>query len=92
MEAARHILPDSWKSGRWEKADAVVFARYDSVDTQASMPSGVTADPAGDRDIYTVGLSFFPVENLVIKADYQVRDDDASGLPELFNVGLGWTF
>jgi hypothetical protein len=29
---------------------------------------------------------------LVIKADYQIRDDEASGLPERFNLGIGWSF
>jgi hypothetical protein len=29
----------------------------------------------------------------VIKADYQLRDDEsAEGLPERFNMGLGWSF
>jgi hypothetical protein len=93
VEAARHILPDSWKSGRFARSDAVAFARYDKVDTQASMPAGVTADPAGNRDIYTIGLGFYPTTNLVLKADYQIRDDDTSnGLPERFNLGIGWVF
>jgi len=93
VEAARHILPESWKSGRHARADAVAFARYDRVDTQASMPSGVPADPEGKRDIVTLGLSFFPTTNLVLKADYQIRDDDTSnGLPERFNLGIGWVF
>lgn len=93
VEAARHILPDAWRTGRWTKADLVAFLRYDKVDTQAEMPSGVAADPAGKRDVYTLGFSFFPTSNLVLKADYQVWDDDtAQGLPESFNVGLGWSF
>jgi hypothetical protein len=93
VEAARHILPDAWRSGRWTKADLVAFLRYDKVDTQAEMPSGVTANPAGNRDVYTVGLSFYPTSDLVLKADYQVWDDDTpQGLPESFNVGLGWSF
>lgn len=93
VEAARHVFPDAWKSGKWEKADLVAFARYDDVDTQASMPSGVAADPEGDRNIVTFGLSFFPTTNLVVKADYQIRDDDTpNGLPERLNFGIGWAF
>ena len=93
VEAARHVLPDSWKTGRWQKADAVAFVRWDQVDTQASMPDGVARDPRGARDELTFGLSFFPTSNLVLKADYQIRDDDTpAGLPERFNLGLGWSF
>src|SRR5260221_39032 len=93
VEAARHVMPESWKTGRWAKADLVTFLRYDRVNTQAEMPSGVGADPAGNRDEITFGLSFFPTTNLVLKADYQIRDDDTpEGLPERFNLGIGWSF
>ena len=52
------------------------------------MPSGVAKDPAGDRSEITLGLNFYPIPNVVIKADYQVRD----GLSNLFNLGIGWEF
>jgi hypothetical protein len=93
VEAARHILPESWKHGRLEKADLVAFARYEEIDTQKAMPDGVPRDPAGEREIVTVGFSFFPTTGLVLKTDYQMRDDDSSeGLPERFNLGIGWSF
>jgi hypothetical protein len=57
------------------------------------MPTGVSPDPAGRQDEITFGVSFFPTTNLVLKADYQIRDDDtAAGLPERFNLGVGWSF
>jgi hypothetical protein len=92
VEAARHILPDAWKTGRLERADLVTFLRYDAIDTQKDMPSGVARDPAGERDEITFGFSFFPTTALVIKTDYQIRDDEADGLPERFNLGIGWSF
>ncbi len=93
LELAYHVLPEAWKSGKLEHSDAIVFARYDDADTQHEMPSGVAADPRGAQNEITLGLGFFPVENLVIKADYQIRDDDsAAGLPERLNFGLGWRF
>jgi hypothetical protein len=93
VEAARHILPESCKTGRLEKADLVAFARYDVIDTQKDLPSGAVRDPAGERDVLTVGLSFFPTNGLVLKTDYQISDDDSSsGLPERFNLGVGWSF
>jgi len=93
LEVGRHILPTAWKTGRLEKADLVTFLRYDFLDTQKEVPSGVAADPAGEREIITFGFGFFPVPNLVIKTDYQVCDDDSpSGLPERFNIGIGWSF
>ncbi len=92
VEGAVHILPDSWKEGRLDGSDASVFVRYESIDTQAGVPSGVTADPAGARRIWTFGADYLPTPNLVFKADFQVRDDDGEGLPERFALGLGWAF
>lgn len=93
LEGACHLLPGSWKSGRLEKADAVAFVRYDSYDTQKNMPSGVAETPAGDRSAWTVGAGFYPVPNVVLKADYQFLDDKAAGDPEnRFNLGVGWVF
>ncbi|MFN0007415.1 MAG: hypothetical protein ACKVXR_05860 [Planctomycetota bacterium] len=92
VEAARHILPETWRKGRLANADLITFLRYDALDTQKEMPSGVAPDPAGERDIITFGFGFLPTPGLVIKTDFQIRDDEASGLPERFNIGLGWHF
>lgn len=93
LEGAYHFLPDSWKRGKLKKADAVVFVRYDQFDTQHKMPSGVSQDKAGDREEWTFGLSFYPTPNLVLKADYQIRNDDAdSDLKDRLNLGVGWQF
>ena len=57
------------------------------------MPSGVPGDPAYDRTEWTLGISFYPVSQFVIKADYQLRDDDSGeSVPDLLNLGVGWAF
>ena len=93
LEGGYHFWPEQWKTGKLAKSDAVVFLRYDDFDTQYTMPSGIVKNPAGDREEWTFGVNFYPTSNVVIKADYQIRDD-ASGdnLNDLFNVGIGWTF
>ncbi len=93
LEGAYHFMPDSWKEGKMAESDAVVFLRYDDFDTQHEMPGGVARDPAGDRTEWTLGISYFVNPRLVLKADYQVRDD-ATGddLDDLFNLGIGWRF
>ena len=93
LDAACHVMPDAWKSGKLQRSDAVVFARYDEANTQEEVRDGVARDLRGNQSEITVGLSFFPVEDLVIKADCQMRDDESrAGLPERFNVGIGWRF
>lgn len=93
LEAGVHVLPESFKKGLLKKADAVVFARYDNYDTQFTMPAGVPENPAGDRYDWTFGLSFYPVPNFVVKADYQILESEAEEDPDnFFNVGIGWQF
>ncbi len=93
LEGGYHFWPEQWKTGKLAKSDAVAFIRYDNFDTQYNMPSGIARNPAGDRQEWTFGVNFYPVPNLVIKADYQIRDNaSAGGLDDLFNVGIGWTF
>ena len=76
-----------------EKSDAVLFLRYEDIDTQFDMPERVEPDPAGDRVEWTIGINFYPTSSFVIKADYQVRDDETGdGLSDLFNFGIGWQF
>ncbi|MEO6709140.1 MAG: hypothetical protein ABI054_04475, partial [Planctomycetota bacterium] len=92
LEAAWHWLPECWKSGEHGWVDAIAFARYDDIDTQRDVPSGFSADPHGDRDEWTLGIGLYPLENLVLKADYQIRNDEATGSPQnQFNLGIGWS-
>jgi hypothetical protein len=93
LEGAYHFWPESFKKGKLKDSDAVVFTRFDWFDTQARMPSGVSADPAGQRHEWTFGVTFFPVEELVLKADYQIRFDETGESPDnRINFGVGWAF
>ena len=48
---------------------------------------------SGDRYEWTLGLTFYPIPSLVIKADYQIREDGTDkDLDDLFNLGIGWQF
>jgi hypothetical protein len=47
------------------------FARYDYVDTQASVPAGFTANPALRRQSLTAGLVFRPIVEVALKLDYR---------------------
>lgn len=93
LEGAYHYWPEEWKVGKLAKSDATVFLRYEDYDTQHEMPSGVSRNSAGDRTEWTFGTNFYLTPNLVVKADYQIRDDESkSGLDDLLNLGIGWAF
>ena len=90
-EAGLHVWPDQWKKGKLRKSDLVTFARFDDYDTQFLMPHGVDEDPAGDRQEWTFGMTWFLVPNFVIKADYQIRENGTDDeLENLVNFGIGW--
>ncbi len=70
----------------------VPFVRWERLNTQAAVPSGFERNPATEREILTAGLSFAPVDQVVVKLDYQDMNDEAdTGLDQL-NVALGYVF
>jgi hypothetical protein len=48
-----------------------LFARYDYVDTQASVPVGFTTHPEFRRQSGTGGLAFRPIPQIALKLDYR---------------------
>jgi hypothetical protein len=68
------------------------FFRYSYYDTQRDVPSGFSSDKSKEIEIYTVGLSFQPIPRVVIKADYRNRVAKSGGLPDEFNLGVGFVF
>ncbi len=74
-ELALHLWPESWKKGNMKHVDIVPFGRYTQTNTQTGEFNG-PANPTGANfhDIYTFGVAFFPVEQIVLKLDYQIDD------------------
>jgi hypothetical protein len=68
------------------------FFRYSYYDTQRDVPSGFSADKTKEIEIYTLGFSFQPIPQVVIKADYRNRVAKSGGLPDEFNLGIGFVF
>jgi len=92
LEAGWHVIQRPADAGSLIH-DLVVFARYEAYNTQADMPDGVLPDPKGDRNELTFGVSWYPAANVVLKADYQVLDDETeAGRNNQLNLGVGWRF
>ncbi len=66
------------------------FVRYDRYNTQASVPSGLSANPKNNERVVTVGVNFKLHPQVVLKADYQNYKEDNS--KDRFNLGLGYMF
>ena len=68
------------------------FARYESFDTQKEVPVGFLRNPANDINSLTMGIAFKPIDQIVIKADYQKFDNAAKTGVDQINVLLGYIF
>jgi len=74
------------------RAALIPYLRWERLDTQASVPEGYLADPATDGEILTLGLAYQPIEQLIVKLDYQNVDNRAGTGLDQFNIGLGYIF
>jgi hypothetical protein len=76
----------------WERGDMSLtpFVRYEKYDTQSQLPTGLASDPANADRVTTLGLSFKPHPQVVLKMDYQKFKDNP--LNDRFNLGLGYMF
>ena len=70
----------------------VPFIRYEQLDTQAAVPAGLNRNPAHDQEIWTFGVAFQPIDQVVMKSDYQDIDNAAGTGLNQFNVALGYIF
>jgi hypothetical protein len=77
---------------RGGRASLVPFARWEKFDTQDEVPAGFAANPENDIRLWTLGLQFRPIPQVVVKLDYQdVRNAAHTGVDQ-WNLALGWLF
>jgi hypothetical protein len=67
------------------------YARYERYDTQDDVPGGVE-NLANERTVLTAGAAFKPHPNVVLKADYQHRHNEAETGVSQWNAQLGYMF
>jgi hypothetical protein len=93
LEGGMSVMPDAWKTGKWEEADILPFVRYEEYDTQHKVPTGTVKNDANERADVTVGINFPLTYQFVLKADYRFRYSEAATNPNnVFNLGMGWAF
>jgi hypothetical protein len=68
------------------------FFRYESFDTQSSVASGFVRDLSKDTELYTLGLSYKPHPQVVLKFDYRRFETEEGHRPDDVNIGLGFIF
>lgn len=73
-------------------AQLIPFVRAERYDTQDTVPSGFSRNPANDVESLTFGLAWKPFEQFVVKADFQDYDNGAGTGVDQFNVAIGYVF
>ncbi len=86
LEAGYNIL-----AGRGEQS-LTPYVRYESVNTQSQVPPGFLKNPAREQTLWTLGLEYKPISNIVVKADYIGFDNDANSGVDQFSILLGYSF
>ncbi len=68
------------------------FVQYETLNTQASVASGYTANPANDRSSLVLGVSYKPHPNVAFKFDIRQNSNKASTGIDQWNVALNYLF
>lgn len=88
LEGAYNLLPQE------NQQRLFAFLRYEQYDTHADTDGGLARNDAYNRTDVTTGLSYHIAPGVVLKGDYQFRDNAASGsnVPNRLNFGIGVWF
>ena len=88
LEAGYNLLAQE------KKQRLFAFARYEQFDTHAETDGNLERNYTYNRNDLTTGLSYHIAPGVVLKGDYQLRNNAASGsdVPNRLNFGIGVWF
>jgi hypothetical protein len=70
----------------------IPFLRWERLNLQQQVAAGALADPANDQTVHTAGLSWKPIPQVAVKADFsQIRNGARTGRNQ-WNLALGYEF
>lgn len=87
--ASGHLAFEVWRS---TEQKLWLFARHSRYDLHDRVPDSLLRDDSLNKTATTIGVSYFPLANWVVKADYQFRKSSAQDEEDEFNVGTGLSF
>ncbi len=68
------------------------YVRYETLNTQAEVPTGFSASPATDRTAWLIGTMWKPISEVAVKVDYQIHKNQAQTGVNQLNAGLSYLF
>ncbi len=90
VEAAYDLLRRADSAG--DRRSLVLFGRREEFDTNEEAPAGFARDPAAEREVSTAGVSYFPIEKIAFKADFEHWKDGAGAKLNRVNLGAAFMF
>jgi hypothetical protein len=90
LEAAYDVMPVVLP--QFETQYLAPFFRYEHFDTQQHVPSGLVRDATKDTELYTVGLTYKPHPQIVLKLDYRNFQQAQGERADDVNIGAGFVF
>jgi hypothetical protein len=88
LEAGYDVLPHLVTGTRQSLSP---YVRFEQLDTQAGVPAGYVRNASMEKQIYTIGVAYKPIDKVVIKADYRNLQTDGP-IPTADEVALGLGF
>lgn len=82
-------LLQPWNTG---EVSFTPFARRERYDMQDRIPAGFNRSGHYDIELWTFGVEFKPIHEVVFKADYQRYDASRGPYPNQFNLAVGYIF
>lgn len=76
-------------AGQWS---ITPFLRFERLNPQDRVPAGFAQDPALDQKVWTGGVGVKPLQNVVLKVDYQWRSNKARTGTDQLNLAVGYLF
>lgn len=83
---------DLFSLGEPGRSSLVPFVRWEEWNAQEEVPAGFSLSPAQDNTLLTVGLSYRPIDSIVLKADWQKHETGAKSGVDQWNLAIGWLF
>jgi hypothetical protein len=68
------------------------FFRFEALNPQAAVQGAGVLDPALDQRVYTVGIDFKPIPQVVVKADWSGITSGVPGLLQQWDLGIGFVY
>ena len=88
VEGAYDILPLFLET----RATLEPYFRYEYYNTQQDVSGAYSKDKSKEIDLYTAGLQFKPIPNVVFKVDYRRFDPEDSDKADQVQALVGYVF